>query len=228
LKRAIRRCFGCASGDFDGQGISYSALQWNFGQGTLQPLLIEMNENHSDVMIRIFGEMHAELSSVLNLPRPNQMTWARSIQTPCHTLESAWSQSFRALGETAEFQTIAACHASSLFNGGLALCRMLGLKSQRAAALMFDIKVQNGGIVPNALTLIEKDFAAIGSGNSDALEIARMRSVANRVADATAVQWREDVRNRKLVAAAGFGVVHGEHYDLTTQFGLTLAPFSGA
>lgn len=37
------------SGNFDGQGISYGLLQWNFGQGTLQPLLISMNTNHKEV-----------------------------------------------------------------------------------------------------------------------------------------------------------------------------------
>ncbi len=32
-------CFAGLSGDFDGQGISFGVLQWNFGQGSLQPLL---------------------------------------------------------------------------------------------------------------------------------------------------------------------------------------------
>ncbi len=34
----IPDCFCGISGDFDGQGISFGVLQWNFGQGTLQPL----------------------------------------------------------------------------------------------------------------------------------------------------------------------------------------------
>jgi hypothetical protein len=32
-------CFAGLSGDFDGQGISFGVLQWNLGQGSLQPLL---------------------------------------------------------------------------------------------------------------------------------------------------------------------------------------------
>src|SRR5512137_2315949 len=35
-------CFAGLSGDFDGQGMSLGVLQWNFGQGSLQPLLREM------------------------------------------------------------------------------------------------------------------------------------------------------------------------------------------
>ncbi|HEY4744406.1 MAG TPA: peptidoglycan-binding domain-containing protein, partial [Desulfuromonadaceae bacterium] len=39
---AIPDCFAGLSGDFDGQGISFGVLQWNFGQGSLQPLLKRM------------------------------------------------------------------------------------------------------------------------------------------------------------------------------------------
>src|ERR1022692_4361788 len=31
-------CFSGLAGDFDGMGMSYGALQWNIGQGTLQQL----------------------------------------------------------------------------------------------------------------------------------------------------------------------------------------------
>ena len=219
-------CFGCATGDFDGQGISYSALQWNFGQGTLQPVLLEMNTSHTDVMSRVFGDGHGTLSSVLAMPRPQQLVWARSIQSVRHTLDATWSDRFQALGQTAEFQAVATQRASALFDGGLTLCRTFGLRSQRAAALMFDIKVQNGGVGPTALSLIERDFAALAAGDSDALEVAKLRVVANRIADSANVRWREDVRSRKLTVANGTGLVHGVQYDLAGQFGLTLANWS--
>jgi hypothetical protein len=219
-------CFGTLSGDFDGQGISYSALQWNFGQGTLQPLLLEMKATHPDVMAAVFGDGNGQISQILALSRPQQLAWARSIQNAAHTLDPAWAGRFQALGRTSEFQAIAVHHAAALFDGALALCRTLGLKSQRAAALLFDIKVQNGGIGSNALTLIESDFAATAPGDADVVEAARMRTVANRVADTANLRWREDVRVRKLTAADGTGVVHGVHYDLAAQFGLTMAPWS--
>jgi len=219
-------CFGCATGDFDGQGISYSALQWNFGQGTLQPILLEMISSHNDVMSRIFGDGHSALANVLAMPRPQQMSWARSIQSVRHTLDATWSGRFQALGQTGEFQAVAARRASALFDGGLALCRNFGLRSQRAAALMFDIKVQNGGVGPAALSLIERDFVALAPGDPDGVEVAKLRILANRIADSANVRWREDVRSRKLTVANGAGVVHGVHYDLAVQFGLTLAEWS--
>ena len=42
-------CFCGISGDFDGQGISFGVLQWNFGQGSLQPLLREIVTHHAEV-----------------------------------------------------------------------------------------------------------------------------------------------------------------------------------
>ena len=221
-------CFGCASGDFDGQGISYSALQWNFGQGTLQPLLLEMKTAHADVMSRVFGDGFSELSAVLAVPRSRQMAWARSIQSPGHQLNDSWSGRFLALGRTTEFQSVATGRASALFDGGLTLCRTLGLSSQRGAALMFDIKVQNGGIGPSALSLIERDLAALAPGDRDVVEAAKMRIIANRVADSANMRWREDVRLRKLAIANGTGVVHGVHYDLAAQFRLTMSAWTCA
>jgi hypothetical protein len=35
-------CFGVVTGNFDGQGLSAGVLQWNLGQGTLQPILKEL------------------------------------------------------------------------------------------------------------------------------------------------------------------------------------------
>lgn len=219
-------CFGAVTGDFDGQGISFSALQWNLGQGTLQPLLQEMNSAHAEVMNHVFGDGCGPLSQVLAMPRSGQLTWARSIQTPQFALAEPWKSRFQALGQTAEFQAVATGQASSLFNGALALCRTLGLKSQRAAALLFDIKVQNGGIATSALTLIEHDFAALGLADPDALEAARIRAVANRVADSAYPRYREDVRSRKLAVANGSGIVHGVHFDLAAQFSVTLAAWA--
>jgi Putative peptidoglycan binding domain len=44
------------TGDFDGMGISFGVCQWNIGQGTLQPLLHDMFEQHIDVAQSIFHE----------------------------------------------------------------------------------------------------------------------------------------------------------------------------
>jgi len=222
-------CFGALAGDFDGQGLSYSALQWNLGQGTLQPLLLEMNEKHRDLMTTIFGTSHGPLSTMLELARPAQLAWARSLQqSPGHKVAGAWTTAFRTLGATLEFQNIATHHAAAYYGGALDLCRKLGLRSQRAAALLFDISVQNGGIPMWVMATLQRDFSAMPHGDVDVVEVARMHCVADRIADSAAPRWREDVRTRKMAIAGGIGIVHGLHYDLEAQFGITLAPWQAA
>jgi hypothetical protein len=51
--------------NFDGQGLSMGLLNQNLGQGSLQPLLIEMKNNHLDVLQRIFSPVH--LQSLLGM-----------------------------------------------------------------------------------------------------------------------------------------------------------------
>jgi hypothetical protein len=213
-------CFAGLSGDFDGQGISFGALQWNLGQGTLQPLLREMCERHADAFRAVFQDRAGAVLAMLQTSRAEQLDWARSIQHPVRKgVLEPWRGLFKALGRTSEFQAIETAHARQTYEQALALCGEYGLKSQRAAALMFDIKVQNGSIGAKVKAQILTDFA----GQDD--EVTRMRIVANRRAEASKKRWIEDVRARKLTIAEGEGVVHGMRYHLKEQFGIGLEPF---
>ena len=73
-------CFCGVAGDFDGQGISFGALQWNLGQGTLQPLLSEMFEQHESVCRDIFHENFEVVTALGDSSREEQIGFARSIQ----------------------------------------------------------------------------------------------------------------------------------------------------
>jgi hypothetical protein len=216
-------CFAGLSGDFDGQGISFGVLQWNFGQGSLQPLLQEMNATHPEILQAIFGPNYNEFSAVLAAPIPEQLAWTRSIQNPKFVLNEPWQGYFKALGRQQVFQDIEVDFAAKLFADALALCNDYGLLSLRAAALMFDIKVQNGSISDLVKAQIESDFAQMDSTlPPDQAEIERMQIVANRRANAANPTWIEDVRARKLTIANGQGTVHGNYYDLGEQYGIDM------
>lgn len=149
----IPECFAGLSGDFDNQGISFGALQWNLGQGSLQPLLEEMDRAHPEVLKESFDEHYSE----------------------------------------------------------------------RAVALMFDIIVQNGGISKLVKAQIEQDFTRLErSENWEEQEVARLRIIAHRRAEAAKPRWIEDVRVRKLTIANGEGTVHGRYYQLQEQYGIRL------
>ena len=208
-------CFGSIAGDFDGQGLSFSALQWNLGQQTLQPLLLQMYSQHPDIMLRCFGVPHSmNLQSVLGQPKSLQLAWARSIQGTNHAIGADWAESFSALGLTAEWQDVAQHSASAYFDRAKFQARQLAVMSDRAIALLFDCAVQNGGVRPLALQhCLDAFLPAWGDPE-------RMRYIANAVADSSNPRWAANVRARKLTIANGSGVVHGLHFDLAKDFAL--------
>ena len=218
-------CFAGLSGDFDGEGLSFGVLQWNFGQGSLQPLLAKMIAKHRGVFDSIFHEQGPVLAAMLEAPREDQIAFARSLQDPKrHAVNEPWAGMFRALGRTAEFQALETEAAAGVFAAAMKDCGVYGLKSQRALALLFDIRVQNGGIDCITKARILADFGAIpGDIAPSDDEVRKLRIVALRRAEGARPQWVNDVRARKLCIANGEGVVHGIHYDLEAQFGLGLA-----
>jgi hypothetical protein len=225
--RSVPECFAGLSGDFDGQGISFGALQWNLGQGSLQPLLVDLRDSHPGVMEEVFGDHYSILEAVLEADQAEQLDWARSIQDRRFRLFEPWRGLFKTLGRREEYQDVQVKHAGNLYNSALRLCEQYGVWSERAVALMFDIKVQNGSISSRVRAEINKDFAGLDPQTGrDALEVARLKIVANRRAEAANPRWVEDVRRRKLTIAEGEGVVHGNHLNLEEQYGIRLTDFA--
>lgn len=221
-------CFSCLTGDFDGQGISLGVLQWNFGQRSLQPLLKEMDSSHGDVLKGIFGESYNTLTEVLyKYSFRDQMAWVQSIQSARHDFYEPWKGLFKTLGRNEAFQDIQVKHSSEIFQRAMKLCREFGVWSERALALMFDVVVQNGSISSETRDKINLDLSRLAPNmTAEDLEVEKLRIVANRRAEVSRAQFREDVRQRKLCCANGKGNVHGTDYDLENQFGICLKSFS--
>jgi putative peptidoglycan binding protein len=219
----IPECFCGLSGDFDGQGLSFGVLQWNLGQGSLQPLLADALRSAPSVMKTVFNTQLPVLRAVLSEPIGDQLEWARSLQNPRRQMAEPWAGMFRSLGRTDEFQRIEMKYATSLFKRAKTLSASYGLISERGVALMFDILTQNGGIRPTVEATIREDFARLDPELAgDDREVARMRIIANRRAEAANPRWIADVRARKLTIAEGTGTVHGKRYDLGQMYGIAL------
>lgn len=219
----IPDCFCGLTGDFDGMGMSFGALQWNLGQGTLQPMFTSMLSGHADVCSTVCGDNLDVFTKMLAMQRPEQLEWARTIQSDRHTVTEPWKSLFTALARTPEFQAIQMTQAQHYFDRGEALRQKFGLVTERAAALMFDICVQNGTIAPDVEAKIRADWSALpDSGDAVADEAAKLQSVANRRAEAANPKFVEDVRRRKLAIANGSGVVHGRQYNLEQDYAIRL------
>jgi hypothetical protein len=216
-------CFSCVAGDFDGQGISFGALQFNLGQRTLQPILLEMDGRHPALMEEIFDECIGDLRGVLGTSLPSQLAFARSIQDPGFRLHEPWRGMFIALGRTPECQAVQLEQAALYVEQARRFCVQFGVGSPRALALMFDIIVQNGSISPSVSVQIDADIRRIDPRlDPQENEKERLRIIANRRAEAANPRWIEDVRSRKLCIANGSGRVHGAFYDLEEEYGLAL------
>ncbi len=222
--KGIPECFAGVSGDFDGQGLSFGALQWNFGQDSLQPLLKNMLTKHRALMKSIFQNHLPTLEAALKADKQELMAFVRSLQHSVeHYIYEPWKGMFKSLGRTAECQGIQTRHAEARFNAALKMCTEYALWSERAAALMFDINVQNGGIGAVVKARIKGEFAQLSNDlTADQKEVEKMRIIANYRAEAANPRWVEDVRARKLCCANGEGRVHGIQYDLGSQFGIRL------
>ena len=219
-------CFWGLTGDFDGMGLSFGALQWNVGQGTLQPVFERMYSQHADLVRNIFHEYFDTMAHLAGELVAEQLAFTRSIQTR-GILHEPWQGMLIALGRTLECQQIQTEQASAVFNQALQMCGDFGLVSERAAALMFDILTQGGSIGNVVRAQIMGDFAHLAAGDPGN-EVAKMCIVANRRAASSDPKFIDDVRTRKLTVANGAGTVHGIYYDLDDMFGLTLNPFAQA
>ena len=222
--KGIPECFCGLSGDFDGQGISFGALQWNFGQDSLQRLLKDMINDYHEVIEAIFQEYYPVLVASLDSSKEELSSFTQSIQHPVkHFILEPWRGMFKALGRTQEFQNIQVRYAEHLYKAAKNLCKEYDLWSERAVALMFDIKVQNGSIRRLTKAQINSDYDNISQNQSnEEIEENKMIIIANRRAEASNPHWIEDVRSRKLCIAQGWGRVHGIEYDLEAQFGIGL------
>ena len=208
-------CFSTVSGNFDGELLSFGALQWNLGKGTLQPILRSLIINNSDIMSSIFGIELGALNNALTSHVAAE-AFIKAIQKNGNTLQPDWKARFEALGATPECQAAQTNSTLSYYKHATELCMQYGIVSKRGRALMFDVCVQNGGISIASKNLIHQKFSTASD------EVAKLKVIANVVASHSNPKYYNDVLSRKMCIANGKGVVHGARYDLAAQFGLDL------
>lgn len=221
------RCFSGVSGNFDKMGISFGALQWNLGQRTLQPLLGQMIKRHPEVIEGVFKAKYSTIVKVASMGKEEAVTWAISIQTQRRNrLNKSWMEMFQALGATKECQQIQLQKVKLKFKKALEWCERYRMKTERAVALMFDIRTQNGSMKPKVRDRIKREWAKIPQKKRT--EVRKMVLIANCRSEAAKPKWIEDVRVRKLTIAQGQGKVHGITFNLREQFNITLKPFQAS
>lgn len=181
----------CAiSGNSDGQGLSIGFLQWNFGQGTLQPLLLRVFNEFPQIAQDLFPDGGQWLK--LALDNGTAYDWSLQIQIDNKVVDP-WYTALYNLCSTPEFQKIQQDAAQQYVDYAVNMCNEFELTTDRAFALMFDIAVQCGPM--NGYELAEPTYQS------------KLEAVANAAVRKCNPKWQDDVGKRKLaiVYSSDFG-----------------------
>lgn len=200
-------CYKVVTGNFDGQGLSAGALQWNIGQGSLQPLLSEvlLRTNTPDSGFRKTVEHLAQVDPKDGVPIAAELARFKKFRKQLG--EFMWSD-----GVGGDVQVL---YAEKVYEKARYWWRKFGLTTEAGVALMYDIVTQNGGFSSKHVKAIMLDYP--GSERERLERIAAMRSSFSQP------RWRADVLSRKMCIATGAGVVHGINVD-TNDFGIGMVP----
>jgi hypothetical protein len=161
-------------GNFDGQGISWGIMQWNFGQGTLPDIMNKMIDKDNDQFKNCFpnqDDYNKMVDVVENYDNKNQMAWASSIQNKVgahYVIESKWKNIFNSIANVLDFQQIQNDEAISS-NHKKTERKIEWLRKQlpklykkitlRTYACLFDLSNQQGSISSAVLSDLENAWA---------------------------------------------------------------------
>lgn len=242
-------CYGVTAGNFDNAGISHGIIQFNFYSGTLQPIWKDLINNYPSVCLSAFNNVTADYNTwvdvVKNRTTTDQIAWGESItaykldangniiKSSGHSVKEPWATYFRQLGLTSQSITRQDTAVQPYLDNGENWKKKYSLWSRRGFLLLFDIAVQSGGINTynadgtikvNVDSQILSDIQALSPTLSkNDREIAIMKSIANRKADAVGTTFQQSYRDRKLAIANGSGLVYGSPTD-TTPYDMILEP----
>lgn len=163
------------SGNFDDQYLSMGTLQWNLGQNTLQPILL-------DVFTK-YGADKWQLEELLNAINTNNIDFYKSMSGYGKKLIEPWYSRLYNLNNSQEFIESTANYFTYYFDTAIKICESFGITTDRSFCLAFDISVQCGSL--NFYDMVETDY------------FDRLTSMAE-VTAMKCGKWADDVRKRKM------------------------------
>lgn len=201
--------YSALAGNYDGAGMSFGLIQFNFGQGTLQPILNDMVKNASDDMSEIFGNDYDKLKEVLQGSKESMIAWADSISSDGNTtLIDPWKKHFTDLGKHPICQELQRKYLVDIYLDRAinTICESYELKTYRGVAMAFDVAVNIWGFGDKA-TEIRNQFTP------DMPEQEKLKIMARYGAESS--------KPRREAIANGTGFVNKAFVDLDNDFGLS-------
>jgi hypothetical protein len=141
--------WGGVVGDFDNMGVSLGVLQWNFGMGSLQPMVLRVGKAAVDASMPTIGEQFwAACNAAQNMWRPIVATWQTN-----GALHAVPEKELKAYARSAAF--IAEQVSVSNRTAGIALTQAqdwadadphFDSVTKALFCWFFDLTTQNGGL----------------------------------------------------------------------------------
>lgn len=202
--------FGLLEGNFDGAGLTWGVIGFTLSNGEIQQLLVEAETAVPGTLDRVLGPLAQTWRDKTKLSRKAQVDWADSISSGPNksTVPPEWKQAFARLGDEPIVKQLQMNRAyDAYFVPAAATAKKLALVSELGVSLAFDCHVQNGQSRVRAV-------AELASLAGTIPEAEMRRRLANRLADLSAPDWKEDVRGRKLTIAMGSNTFRQRVYQL--------------
>lgn len=221
--------WGGVAGNFDGQGLSAGVLQWNFGQGTLQQLLLKYQATYGDIPRKYFPK---NINPLAYYDPVEAVEFAKKFMLDDEgDVMPRWERAWDRFLTTDRGKAVQTAMSRPYLEKAEAMMIEAGMNSTRTFCFFFDVAVQNGsmkgvkvGRIPNT-ALLNMIIRNSGSKNKELWEKAPM-SVEQTILLLAAYdrsrlsnpRWVLDVMSRKGTIAVGQGIVHGKKYDFNRWF----------
>lgn len=238
--------FANLSGNFDGQGISAGVLQWNLGQGSLQPILLEMLE--ASGYAGLFVNELTELASL----NPAQAVSKSLLYQESNKLRGDFKLAFTSLLTDPQSINVQKKYMRKIYKASSTLVTKFGFSSDSLLAnlFFFDLITNSGSmktITPENIdavmsdpdllesTLTEISTFVASTGNyyentseiysDDALgllseEQIKLLVIAYFRASLSSQAWKLVAFARRAAIAMGSGYINKEFITITNLLGI--------
>ena len=204
--------------DFDDQGMSFGLIQWNFGQNTLGPILLQMYDHDSVAFENSFppGTSYQDLeTNLVNGDQQAQLTWVRNI---LRTNRAGWLEAFHNLGDVEAFQAIQLQGALEYHDNVMECIRIM----RRIApdlmreilvttyVALYDLCVQQGSIDRGQTV---NNITSRHASESPRDQVEFLTVVVQERARTANSRWRADAMSRRMgiIQQAPYTAREGDH-----------------
>lgn len=203
------------TGNFDGAGLSFGVIQFNFKSQTLQKLFDMFRAADEKALQACFGtvERYEEIVRIMAAPTSKSIKWGNEISTgrSLSAVAEPWKSCFRAVGKVEEFRTIQMMFAydrygrllmeTLAFLEGMSQVR---IRNHRCLTALFDMCIQQGGY-SRAAREIRARVMAENPGD----EIMLTHIVVEERAKKANPKYRADCLSRRL------GILYRQPHPVT-------------